>query len=191
MGQGNSVRCSRELNAPCGMRLPTGRPGRRSASMHPRLWVPHPLVSRRDVLNKGSNLFRRHSGATRLHLDLHAVGQSDAAPYLHHAGLYRTRRSFFWRTGLQFTYSVQAQPCICPPSDQQQLLQVPLFVPGAALGAMGPVHQPLCNVEAHCARGQAGQSGQIVDGVTRSGWVSGHEGLFETLVTYSQVSFHK
>ncbi len=122
-------------------------------------------VGCRHVLNEGSHLLRRHTCAAGFHLKFHAVCQGHAAPDLHHAGFGRPRRRIFGRAGLQLPHAVQAQPCIRPATDQKQLLQMPVLLPRATLGAVRAVHQTLRDVEAHRARGYAGQGGQIVNGV--------------------------
>jgi hypothetical protein len=143
-------------------------------------------IGRRYVLNKGSHLLGRHARAAGFNLNLHAVCQGHAAPHLHHARLDRPRRHLIGRACLQRPHALQAQARVCPPADQQQLLKMPLLVPGATFGAVGTVHQALCDVEPDGASGHAGQSSQVVNGIARGvGWDSDHEGSFQTLITYS------
>lgn len=143
---------------PLGPGAACGQAPARPALVHGRTGFSHPPVGRRHVLDEVSNLLGRHACAARLHLSLHVTSRRATAPHLHHAGLDWTGRRLSWRTGLQLTYPVQIQSAIRPVADQQQLLQVPVFLPSPTLGAVRSAHQALRDTEPHLARRHGGMT---------------------------------
>ncbi len=120
---------TRKAYGPAGQALGSKQAPARCASVRRRARFSHPPVSRRHVLNEGPHLLGCHAGAAWLQLYLDTIGQRDAAPHLHHAGLDRTRGRFFRRARLQLAHPLQAQTCVRPAADQQQLLQVTAVSP--------------------------------------------------------------
>lgn len=130
----------------------------RPASVHLRACFSAPPVSPRHAVTESPYLLRRQAGAARLQLNPHATRQRAAAPHLHHAVLDWTGRRLSWKTSLQLTYPVQIQSGIRPVADQQQLLQLPVFVPSPTLGAMRSAYQALRNIEPHRAPRHGGMT---------------------------------
>ena len=105
----------------------------------------HLSIQRGHAAHETANLLRRQVGPPGFDVNLQAVGQRDAAPYLDGTSGQSPGWRILGRAGDQFAYTFEAQACIAPAANSQQLLEMPAQVVRAALLARWSIEQPLAD----------------------------------------------